>query len=88
MAKAFDVLERSSWTRKELIAYEKMIDAERVERSVLKTAKINGREEGRQEERSKIVKEMLAENAKIEFICKVTGLSEQEVLELKSDMKN
>jgi predicted transposase/invertase (TIGR01784 family) len=91
LIKAFDALERGRWTKDELIAYEKMIDAERVARSVLKTAKTQGRQEGlqegrqegRMEERNALVKKMLAKNATMEFICTVTGLSAQEIEALK-----
>jgi conserved hypothetical protein (putative transposase or invertase) len=86
--KAFDVLERGRWTRKELEDYEKMIDAERVEKSVLKTAEAKAEARGEKKERSKIAKEMLKKNTEIDYICEITGLSEQEIEELKSSMKN
>jgi conserved hypothetical protein (putative transposase or invertase) len=80
LVKAFDVLERGRWNTKELEEYEKFVDARRVEKSALETAKID--------ERQEIAKKMLLENAKIEFICKVTGLSKKEIEELKAELKN
>ena len=52
-----------------------------------------GREEGREEglaegkteERLEIAKKMLDANSPIDFICQMTGLSEEEVLKLKSE---
>lgn len=79
LIKAFNALERGRWTKQELITYEKMIDAERVEKSVLKTAETRGEEKGL----IKVAKEMLAQNFAIDVICKITGLSKQEVEELR-----
>lgn len=83
LAKAFDVLERGRWSDKDLIKYEKMIDAERVEKSVLKTAEIRG------EKRNsiKIARDMLIDGFNDAIIHRLTGLSEQELEELKADLK-
>lgn len=83
LIKAFDVLERGRWTRQELEDYEKSVDARRVEESQLETAEARGEKK----ERDKIAREMLAENANIEFICKVTGLSLKEVEALSENEK-
>ena len=42
------------------------------------------REEGRQEERQQVVLNMLENNLDMPLICKVTGLSEEEVKKLKN----
>ena len=42
-----------------------------------------GLEEGMEKERRHLVLSMLQENADINFICKVTGLSEEEIEKLK-----
>ena len=44
-----------------------------------------GKEEGKTEERLEIAKKMLEANSPIDFICQMTGLSEEEVLKLKSE---
>ena len=44
-----------------------------------------GREEGKEEKSLEIVKKMLEANSSIDFICQMTGLSEEEVLKLKSE---
>lgn len=87
LVRAFDVLERGRWTDTELIEYEKMVDAERVGRSVLKTARNDGHVEGQEEERNRIAKDMLLEGAKIDFICRMTRLSEKEIEELKASIQ-
>ena len=45
------------------------------------------KEEGRQERDKEIVLNMLKEKAGIDFICKVTGLSEEEVKKLKNEVR-
>lgn len=79
LRKAFEVLERSRWTKDELIAYEKAIDAERVRRSELDTAK----QSAKMERSIEIAKGMLIDGYKLDVICKLTGLSEQEVEALR-----
>ena len=44
-----------------------------------------GREEGKEEKSLEIAKKMLEANSSIDFICQMTGLSEEEVLKLKSE---
>ena len=48
-------------------------------------AKEEGLAEGKMEERLEIAKKMLDANSPIDFICQMTGLSEEEVLKLKSE---
>ena len=48
-------------------------------------AKKKGLAEGKTEERLEIAKKMLEANSPIDFICQMTGLSEEEVLKLKSE---
>ena len=42
-----------------------------------------GRQEGRQEERMEILSKLLKANVDIQAICKATGLSKQEILNLQ-----
>ena len=44
-----------------------------------------GRKEGKEEKSLEIAKKMLEANSPIDFICQMTGLSEEEVLKLKSE---
>ena len=44
-----------------------------------------GREEGKEEKSLESAKKMLEANSSIDFICQMTGLSEEEVLKLKSE---
>ena len=44
-----------------------------------------GKEEGKTEERLEIAKKMLKEGLSVDLICRTTGLSEEEVLKLKSE---
>ena len=48
-------------------------------------AKKKGLAEGKTEERLEIAKKMLDANSPIDFICQMTGLSEEEVLKLNSE---
>ena len=48
-------------------------------------AKEEGLAEGKTEERLEIAKKMLDANSPIDFICQMIGLSEEEVLKLKSE---
>ena len=56
---------------------------------VLAEGRKEGREEGlaevKTEERLEIAKKMLDANSPIDFICQMTGLSEEEVLKLKTE---
>lgn len=44
-----------------------------------------GREEGKEEKSLEIAKKMLEANSPIDFICQMTGLSEEKILKLKSE---
>lgn len=79
LIKAFNALERGSWSNKELITYEKMIDDERVKKSEIKTAS----ETGKIEERNKIAKELLKKGVSIDVIISVTGLDKKDIEKLK-----
>ncbi len=59
-----------------LVEYEKISNAQ-------EEGKIEGKIEGKKEEKIEIAKNMLAENIDIETITKVTGLTKEEIEELK-----
>ena len=48
-------------------------------------AKEEGLAEGKTEERLEIAKKMLKEGLSVDLICRTTGLSEEDVLKLKSE---
>ena len=50
-----------------------------------KEGREEGLAEGKTEERLEIAKKMLDANSPIDFICQMTGLSEEEVLKLKTE---
>lgn len=83
IAKAFDVLERGRWEKADLEIYEKIVDSQRVKQSELKAASEVGRKEGFKEGIAKVVKQMLEKNIDVKTISSITGLSEQEIKNLK-----
>ena len=48
-------------------------------------AKEEGLAEGKEEKSLEIAKKMLKEGLSVDFICQMTGLSEEDVLKLKSE---
>ena len=50
-----------------------------------KEGREEGLAEGKTEERLEIAKKMLKEGLSVDLICRTTGLSEEEVLKLKSE---
>ena len=70
--------------RENLLAIE---NAKRVHNTLIKNAKeeglAEGIEQGSKQEKIEIAKNMLAENTNIEFISKVTGLTQDEIETLK-----
>jgi len=67
--------------------YERKQENKRYKKSLLHTAKIEGEERGkkigRKEEKIEIAKNLLLANMDIEFICKTTSLSVEEIEELR-----
>ena len=56
-------------------------------REGIEEGKREGRKDGIEYEKNEIARKMLAENLEVEFITKVTGLSEEKIKELKNDKK-
>ena len=83
MEEAINELERLSSDKKIIGLY----DAEKVARKTLntqlKSAKLDGIEEGKIEEKIEIAKNLLRTNLTVEEISEATGLTKEEVLELK-----
>lgn len=76
---ALDELNQGTWSKVDLIKYEKIIDAERVAKSVLRTAEEIGREAGLLEGKLETAKKMLEKGMSIDVVCEVTGLSIDEI---------
>lgn len=72
---AMEVLDRHMWSKEEVERFERVLHAERVQRSVMETALIK--------EKCAIAKQMLAEELDTSLIAKVTGLSEEAIKNLK-----
>lgn len=89
---AYEAVNRFNWTEEELAAYEAAEKRERDYRSQMMTAEAKGEARGRAEGRAEgadqkvieIALNMLKQNLDIGLICSVTGLSEEEVLKLRS----
>lgn len=77
--KAMEVLDRHMWSKEELEAFERMLHSERVQRSVMETA----RAEGEAKRNKEIAKQMLSKGLDICLIKDVTGLSDAEIEEIK-----
>ncbi len=61
-------------------AYERFLEAKTSERDVINTARDEGFEEGKID----IAKKMIAKSMDISFVVEMTGLSEEQILKLKS----
>jgi len=84
---ALDILSTYRWTKKELEAYDKELDRTRVEKSILRTERDNGRVEGlaqgELEGKRAVAKKLLAKGNDIDFIQEITGLSIEAIKALK-----
>ncbi len=72
-------LQYISMNEKERHAYEAHMDDIMVQNDVLDTAKMEGREEGRAEEKNDIARTMKAMGMSAKMISKATGLSEEDI---------
>lgn len=90
MKEALQYLENSSYTKEQLIQYEKYWDTVRTERSAYMDAEEKGREEGREEGRIEgehlkaieIAKNLKLSGLSTKMISKATGLSDDEIEKL------
>ena len=58
-------------------------EAEKLQKTLISEAKHEGHAEGSKQEKIEIAKNMIKENTDIEFICKVTGLTKEEIESLR-----
>lgn len=82
--KALHTLNVMNFSKAEREEYEEHLKWLRFEASAFKKQYQDGKAEGKAEEKIEMVKSMLAENADIKFISKVSGLSEDEIRKLQS----
>jgi predicted transposase/invertase (TIGR01784 family) len=90
--RAYEELNQFNWTEEELLTYEqetkRIMDNQAAEDYMLKQAKsegvAEGKAEGMVEEKIKIAKSLLLQNIDINTISTATGLSAQQISELKS----
>jgi predicted transposase/invertase (TIGR01784 family) len=83
---AFELLERGTWSKAELEKHERELDKIRVERSVLRTAREEGIEEGVEKATMKLAQQFL-DVLDIDIIAQKTGLSIADLEKLKKDKK-
>ena len=65
----------------------KLLSDEDEDRLYINTMKAWGKEEGVKENTIEMVKKMFKENASIDFISKVSGLSKEEIEDIKTNNK-
>ena len=87
---AFELLDSFNWTKKEMFAYDRWLDAMRMHEDIVATARemkfaegmAKGKAEGKAERQIEIARAMLSEGASATFIAKVTGLTIEEIEKL------
>jgi predicted transposase/invertase (TIGR01784 family) len=84
LKEAFDILEQSQWSTAELEAQERCLDAIRSQADQIKTARIEGKEEGREERAVEIALQLL-DVLDAATIAKKTGLTIDQVEQLKKN---
>lgn len=77
---AYDTITQFNWSSNEYDAYLRARLSQEAEDVTVSEAEMKGRTE----EKIEMIKNMLAENADIKFISKVSGLSEEEIKSLKT----
>ncbi|MDR2539990.1 MAG: Rpn family recombination-promoting nuclease/putative transposase [Chlamydiales bacterium] len=93
--KAYTELDKFHWTQKELLAYEEIrrIEMDRIalrdqELYDIEEKKKKFREEGREEEREEIAKRLLKAGCEIGMIVEATGLSKEQIENLRDCLKS
>jgi predicted transposase/invertase (TIGR01784 family) len=82
---AYKEANKYEWTAEELEAYDYVYIREEDERARLDGAENKGAKQGRQEEKMEIAKNMLADNETNEKIAKYTGLTLEQIEELRNE---
>ncbi|MGL9719207.1 MAG: Rpn family recombination-promoting nuclease/putative transposase, partial [Wolbachia sp.] len=77
---------RFNWSEKEFIAYEQEIKRIRDEKAVLAQKLDDARDEGRQEGKIEVAKNLLKAGVSIDIIAQTTGLLKAEIAQLKEEV--
>ena len=77
-------MNRELWTKLESLAVKRGIFTKGGYMDIREHIKEEGRQEGMQQKQQQVVLNMLREKADMGFICKVTGLPEEEIKKLKN----
>ena len=91
LEEAFETLEQGNMSPEELYAYDRFIDAQRVEFDTLLSAEEKGLQKGLQEGEKKaklVIAQQLLQHMDAKHVAKLTGLSVQEVQALITSDKN
>ena len=87
MQRAFEAINRASWTEEELRIYEQvaktLLDNQVIEEQKLADAEAKGKAEGIAEGKVAVAKNMLASGMALADIINVTGLTQQQLENLK-----
>jgi predicted transposase/invertase (TIGR01784 family) len=83
LKKALAVLELMNFSAEERDAYEDHLKWLRIEANTLKKTRAEGKEEGKAERDTEIARAMLIDGDSVEKIARITGLSNEEIEELK-----
>ena len=92
MAKAVKLTQEASYTKAQLESYDAFLDAVRVQNTYMRDSlnegraigKEEGMKEGKEETKIDIAKQMLCDGMSLEVVQKYTGLTHNEIAELKS----
>ena len=79
LEEAREKLRYYSMSPEERYAYDEHLNAIMIQNDVLSTAKFEGREEGRAEERLETARRMRSDGLSMEMVVRYTGLSEEEI---------
>ncbi len=83
LVEAMEVLEEGNMSPAELTAYDRFVDARRVAESVKQTQLRMGREEGREESRVEVARNMLVDGLSIAKVAMYSGLTIEQIKKLK-----
>lgn len=89
--RAYDELNQFNWTEEELNNYDRelkrILDNRAAEDAIFSLGQDKGKEEGRKEGKEEVVINMLKDGFDINTIAKITGLSSEQILEIKKNNK-
>jgi len=84
---AYEVANRFGWTKAEMELYDYWDIQAQDARGAVEAAEAKGRQQGQQQEQRKIVHNMLTAGVPVADIAQFTGLTEEEVAQLRQEMQ-